>query len=102
MTELEIRKLFGYNLRKIRKEKGISQMQLAEKTELGFTFISDIENGKKWVSSDTISKFSIILETEPYKFFLPQGFDLKKDVNVVSFVSELNAAIKTIQSRYLV
>lgn len=46
-------------------------MQLAEKADLTFNFINDIENGKKWVSPSTLSKLSTALDVQPYHFFLP-------------------------------
>lgn len=102
MTETEIKNLFGYNLKRLRKEKGISQMQFAEAVEMGFTFISDIENGKKWVSAETISKFTTVLGVEPYRLFLPQGFEFKSNADVVSFANDLSEAFKTIQAQYFV
>lgn len=46
-------------------------MQLAEETELTFNFINDIENGKKWVSPNTLAKLSAAVNVQPYHFFLP-------------------------------
>lgn len=71
MKEYEIRILFGQNMKRFRKEKNISQMQLAEKADLTFNFINDIENGKKWISPNTLSKLCTALEVQPYHFFLP-------------------------------
>jgi transcriptional regulator with XRE-family HTH domain len=34
-------------------------------------FINDVENGKKWVSPETIAKLAQCLEVEPFQFFLP-------------------------------
>ena len=101
MTEIEIRELFGYNVKRLRKSRNISQMQLAENADMAFNFISDIENGKKWVSADTISKLASALEVEPYAFFLPEGFDLSRDRNVTAFANDLQEAYKTIKSRYV-
>lgn len=42
----DVKCLFGYNLKRLRKNKKMSQMQLAETVGMTFTFISDIENGK--------------------------------------------------------
>lgn len=36
-----------YNLRKMRKQAGLTQQQLADRAGLGHSIISDIENGKK-------------------------------------------------------
>jgi transcriptional regulator with XRE-family HTH domain len=43
--------------------------------EAGLThnFINDIENGKKWVSAETIAKLAAALRAEPYQFFLSES-----------------------------
>jgi transcriptional regulator with XRE-family HTH domain len=74
MKELEgtdITRLFGRNLKRIRNSKKISQLSLANLADLTHNFINEIENGRKWVSSDTIAKLAVILETEPFQFFIP-------------------------------
>lgn len=101
MKNSEIKKLFGYNLKRIRKQRNISQIELSEKANLAFTFISDIENGKKWVSPETIEKLSKVLEIEPYQFFLPEDYIFQTDKNIENFSKELNDAIQKIESRYL-
>ncbi len=101
MNNSEVRKLFGYNLKRLRKQKKISQIELSEKVDLAFTFISDIENGKKWVSPETIEKLSKCLEVEVYQFFLPEDYIFQTNRNIESFSKELNDAIQKIESRYL-
>ena len=39
MNNSEVKKLFGYNLKRLRKQKKISQIELSEKVDLAFTFI---------------------------------------------------------------
>jgi transcriptional regulator with XRE-family HTH domain len=63
--------LFGKNLKRIRSRKGISQLILADMVDLSQNFINEIENGRKWISSDTLAQLSAALETEPFQFFLP-------------------------------
>ncbi|WP_144283282.1 helix-turn-helix transcriptional regulator [Chryseobacterium echinoideorum] len=46
----------------IRQEKGISQEQLALKSEVDRTYISDIEQGKRKVSLEVAHKLSTALE----------------------------------------
>ena len=96
MNNSEVRKLFGYNLKRLRKQKKISQIELSEKVDLAFTFISDIENGKKWVSPETIEKLSKCLEVEVYQFFLPEDYIFQTNRNIESFSKELNDAIQKI------
>lgn len=70
MDGKNIQKLFGSNVRRLRTRFGLSQLRLA--TEIGMThnFINDIENGKKWVSSQTIAKLAQKLHVEPSDFFM--------------------------------
>ena len=61
----EYRKL-GLNISYFRKEKGLSQMQLAEKIEISRTHMSRIENNDCAVSLDVI--FSIAKVWKLYLF----------------------------------
>lgn len=101
MSESNIKKLFGYNLKKIRKERGLSQLELATRLDMHFTFISDIENGKKWVSPETISKLAKELNTEAFCFLLPENFEIKENPSLKDFTEELQTAFNTIKSRYI-
>ena len=67
---INIRSLFSRNLRRLRRLANISQVDLAAEAELTHNFINDIENGKKWVSAETIGKLAIALKAEPYQFFI--------------------------------
>ncbi|MBE6361781.1 MAG: helix-turn-helix transcriptional regulator [Treponema bryantii] len=101
MNNSEVRKLFGYNLKRLRKQKKISQIELSEKVDLAFTFISDIENGKKWVSPETIEKLSKFLDVEVYQFFLPEDYVFQEDKSIKNFANEINESIRKIELRYL-
>ena len=100
MTEKDVKELFGYNLKRIRKDKKLSQMDLANRLDIHFTFISDIENGKKWVSPETIAKIATLLNVEPYQFLRPKDFEPTRNPTLASFVKDLDSAICTIKSQY--
>ena len=102
MTENEIKELFGYNIKRIRKSKNLSQMELANQLDMHFTFISDIENGKKWVSPETIAKIATLLPVEPSHFLLPKEFIPAENPTIEAFSNELEEAFKTIKSHYFV
>lgn len=102
MNEEEIRDLFGYNLKRIRKLRNISQIQLAEKVNMAFTFINAIENGKKWVSSESMAKFTKALGIEAYQFFLPKDFQPEKSPDIISFARDLSDSFRLIKSRYAI
>jgi len=72
MTESDLRTIFGENLKKYRTIKGFSQAKLAEILDLSPNFISEIETGKRWLSSDTLVKLAEALAVEVYEFLLPQ------------------------------
>lgn len=68
-TTPDIPKLLGESLRLLRKRNGLSQLDLSGKTGLSHTFINNIENGKKWVSSETLAILCEALHARPADFF---------------------------------
>ena len=69
---IEVKKLFGRNLKRLRGIAKKSQILLAAEAGLAHNFINDIESGKKWVSAETIQKLSRTLKAEPHQFFLAE------------------------------
>ena len=53
---------FGQAVRKLRQAKKISQEELAERSGLHRTYISDIELGKRNVSLENIERIAVALE----------------------------------------
>lgn len=91
MKEEEIRRIFAKNLKAYRKKQNLSQMELASKAGITTNFVNDIENGKKWISPSTLSKFCEVLEIEPYKLFLEVDFEDKSSSKIINqFCSELS------------
>lgn len=58
------------NIKKYRKEKGLTQLQLAIKCSLSVDHISGIERGIFNPSVKTIFKIAEALNVEVYKFFM--------------------------------
>lgn len=52
--------------------------------DLTHNFINDIENGRKWVSPDTLAKLSNALKIEPYQFFNPNSTPLGIDPTFIT------------------
>lgn len=73
MTEKELSDIYVKNLKKYRNEKQISQEKLSEKASISPSFLSDIENGKKWGSFETLVSLANALEVEPYELLLPNS-----------------------------
>ena len=70
---IQIRSLFSRNLKRLRADAKLSQIDLAAEANLSHNFINDIESGKKWASPETIGKLSAALKTEPFQFFRPDS-----------------------------
>jgi transcriptional regulator with XRE-family HTH domain len=59
---MNIKKELWNNIKKIRKNKGMSQEQLAEKSTLHRTYISTVESWFKNISVENIQKIALALE----------------------------------------
>lgn len=58
MAISRVRKSFGNNVRNLRKQRGFSQEQLADKAGLHRTYIGAIERGEQNVSIDNINRIA--------------------------------------------
>jgi transcriptional regulator with XRE-family HTH domain len=105
MDEQEVCNLLGKNIRRYRNHYQWSQETLAGKLDISTNFLSNIENGKAWISPKTVAKLSYALNIEPYELFKPRE-DLSADVktvlarfsNDISF--SLNQSIENIYHQY--
>lgn len=66
------KKLLGNNIAKYRKQKGLSQNQLAELVNVSREHIAKIETAKKNSSLHLLFKISDALNIPEYKFFIFQ------------------------------
>ncbi|MGY6521453.1 MAG: helix-turn-helix domain-containing protein [Mongoliitalea sp.] len=66
---MDIKVAYGEKVRTIRKSQNVSQEKLAELAELDRTYISDIENGKRNVSIETVFKIAKALDKPMVSFF---------------------------------
>jgi len=100
-----IKTLFSKNLRRLRNIAGMSQLSLAIEANLTHNFINDIENGKKWVSAETIEKLATALKVEPYQFFISELKWNEQDEEIFSiflddFSHSVERMIKEFHNRY--
>ena len=61
----DIKKRFGKNVRRLRKELGLTQEKVAELAGLHFTYISSIERGERNVSIENVERIARALRIEP-------------------------------------
>jgi transcriptional regulator with XRE-family HTH domain len=94
ITEEMLRNQFGKNLRRLRKQANLSQVALAGESKLTNTFINDIENGKKWLSCDTMARLCKVLHAEPHQFFFPLTSDRKESSEILSaYIDDFSESI---------
>ena len=65
----ELRIILGKGIRFYRQQRELSQAVLAEKANISVTFLSNIERGLKYPTSDTLSALSNVLGVEVYELF---------------------------------
>jgi transcriptional regulator with XRE-family HTH domain len=61
---------FGLALKELRRERGLSQEELAAKSDLHRTYISLLERGQKSPSLTTICRLAKALDTQPHRLVL--------------------------------
>ena len=79
MNITELNDIYIQNIKRLRKANDFSQEILAEKAGISPSFLSDIENGKKWGSFETLVALANALEVEPYELLLPPQTSISYD-----------------------
>lgn len=69
---MNAKKLFGKNLRKYRKNSGLSQEQLAEKAGVSAKHIGSLETGSSFVSAELFETLCSILKVRAQFFFVEE------------------------------
>jgi transcriptional regulator with XRE-family HTH domain len=72
MTEQDLRGILSANIKRYRRSRDLSQADLAERLDISVNFLSNIENGNKWISPQTLVKFATALNIQPYELFKPE------------------------------
>ena len=103
MEEINIRKIFGGNIKKYRKKRGLSQEQLSERLGITPNHLSVIETGVKFVSYKLLEKIITELQVMPMSLFFTEGsapFDESK-INKINEIiqKELSLCATKIQDK---
>ena len=91
MEAIDIRKIFGENVKYYRKKAGLSQEQLAEKLEVSPNHLSVIETGGKFVTYKLLEKMVSIFDIMPAALFYVSGTASNDD----TIQNKINSIIKT-------
>lgn len=69
MPATKILKTFGYRIRELRKQKDLTQEELAERARLHYTYVGIVERGEKNISLKNIEKIVKALNVSMAEFF---------------------------------
>ena len=95
---MDIKAVFGENLKFYRKEKHLSQEQLSEKVDISVKHLSSIERGLTFVSADLMEKLAYSVDVPVFYFFVNKRVFFYNDVmlNTIDNIIE-NKLLKTIE-----
>jgi transcriptional regulator with XRE-family HTH domain len=88
---MDLTRLFILNMKKWRKNRGISQKTLAERCEAAHTYIRQIESGMRTPSFALIGKLAEALDIEAYELFYDETAARDKEPSCIARLE----AIKT-------
>ena len=81
--------ILGRNIKKLRKERNLTQEELAEKTGVTVKYISHLERALSFPSADTLDKITVALDVPAYKLFYTEDSEviprdiLKKELHKI-------------------
>jgi transcriptional regulator with XRE-family HTH domain len=95
---MDIKSIFGENLKFYRKAKHLSQEQLSEKVDISVKHLSSIERGLTFVSADLLEKLALSVEIPVFCFFINKREIFYSDtmLNTIDRIIEKHL-IKTIE-----
>ncbi|MCR4822138.1 MAG: helix-turn-helix domain-containing protein [Treponema sp.] len=72
---MNVKEIFGENLKHLRKLNKVTQEELSERLEITPGHLSRIENGKSFVTAELLDALCVIFSITPATFFYtPQEF----------------------------
>jgi transcriptional regulator with XRE-family HTH domain len=102
MDEWDLRRILSVNIKKYRAYRKLSQEKLAEKLNISIPFLSDIENGKKWVSPRTLAKMADVFMVQAYELLRPEQELPDNPANIIEkYTADVYAAFgRTLEELY--
>lgn len=86
MTNDDIQKRLGENVKRIRKELKLTQFQLAEIADLSEETVKNIELSRCWTSDKNLAKLTKALNVDIHTLFLPVPSSFNEDSNATSVI----------------
>ncbi len=74
---MTLRERVARNLRKLRRAKGLSQEELADRAEINRNYVGMLEREEHAATVDMLEKLANVLEVDPIEFFVLVPDDAK-------------------------
>jgi transcriptional regulator with XRE-family HTH domain len=107
---MALQQIFMRNMKKYRKEKGLTQEKLAELCETDPAYIGQLENGRRAPSMSFIEKIAAALNIAPYLLFYDESDpnlgkgrlgDMQKDAFTQALITDLTGRIRALTGKFL-
>jgi transcriptional regulator with XRE-family HTH domain len=86
---MDVKLIFGENLKYYRKKRLLSQEELSEKVDISSKHLSGIERGLNFASSDLLERISDVLEVPLFLFFIQDPEIFLNSPTVRVFLNDL-------------
>ena len=94
LNDKDIKNIFGSAIRELRTSKGITQEKLAEFLGLQPQTIAKIETGKRFVSSELLSKLCNFFNVSPSVFFNSKVQEYTQES--LDYIDQINSKLQKI------
>ena len=82
------------NLKRIRKERGLSQMTLSAKCDTTSNYIGQIEMGRRIPSFEKIEQIAAALEVPSYELFVYEAKEKEQKIKAKDYLINLPANVR--------
>ena len=69
---MRLARTFGTNVRRRRKERGLSQEALADAVKLAPTYVGQLERGERNPTLDVVERFARVLKVDALELLKPE------------------------------
>jgi len=71
---MRLAEIFGANVRKVRLERGMTLEVLADEVGLAYTYVGQIERGRRNPTLDVVERIAAVLKVEPLALLVSLRF----------------------------
>lgn len=71
MQGWQVQAIVAANIKRIRRNLGLTQAELAERAGISSGYMCDIERSRRWPSAEKLARIAEELKLDPFQLFLP-------------------------------